>query len=60
MLDVAERFGLAVLGVGLQPGVVLAAEVGVLVAGRGTTGLEVVWCPNVLPVGFMFGGYLDL
>ena len=60
MLDVSEGLGLAVLGVGLEADAVLSAEVGVLVLNRATMGLEVVWWPKVLPVGFMFGGYFDL
>ena len=60
MLDVSEGLGLAVLGVGLESDAVLSAEVGVLGVGRATMGLEVVWWPKVLPVGFMLGGYFDL
>lgn len=59
-LHVAQSFGVAVLGVGLETQVEVASEVGSLNEKPSTMGLEVVWWQKVDPVGLMLGGNLDL
>jgi hypothetical protein len=59
-LEMAEGLAVAEFSMRLQAEGVVSGEVGGLVEGRGTRGLEVVWLQKVEPVGLMPGGYLDL
>jgi hypothetical protein len=58
--EMAEGLAATVLGMCLQAEGVVSAEIGGLVEGRVTSGLEVVWLQKVEPVGLIPGGYLDL
>lgn len=56
----AERFGVAKLGMGLKAVGEVSCEVSGLDGRNDTSGFDVVWLQKVEPVGLVVAGCLDL